>query len=78
MSLGHNLIGDSNGCEMDASGSDLGGNAGLEPLRSNGGPTETHALKRSSKAIDAGPNDAPNTDQRGVKRHDPDIGAYER
>ena len=77
-SLGHNLIGSENGCDMDAAGSDLGGNAGLEPLRSNGGPTKTHALKRNSRAIDEGPNDAPGKDQRGVKRQDPDIGAYER
>jgi CSLREA domain-containing protein len=78
MSLGHNLIGSDNGCEMGDVNSDLGGNAGLEPLRSNGGPTETHALKRSSKAIDKGPPDAPRKDQRGVRRSDPDVGSFER
>lgn len=78
MSMGHNLIGSDNGCEMGAVGSDLGGNAGLEPLRPNGGPTETHALKRSSKAIDKGSPDAPRKDQRGVRRSDPDIGSFER
>jgi hypothetical protein len=77
-SLGHNLIGSDNGCDSGAVGSDLGGNAGLEPLRSNGGPTDTHALKRGSKAVDAGPSDAPRRDQRGVRRHDPDIGSFER
>jgi hypothetical protein len=78
MSLGHNLIGDPNGCDMGAVGSDLGGNAGLKPLQSNGGPTKTHALKPGSQAVDAGPNDAPSKDQRGVRRHNPDIGSYER
>jgi CSLREA domain-containing protein len=78
MSLGHNLIGTDNGCDFGERGSDLGGNAGLEPLRSNGGPTKTHALRRSSRAIDEGPPDAPRKDQRGVRRRDPDIGSYER
>jgi len=59
-------------------GSDLGGSAGLEPLRRNGGPTKTHALRRSSRAIDKGPPDAPRKDQRGVRRRDPDIGSFER
>ena len=77
-SLGHNLIGSDNGCDTDAVASDLIGNADLEPLRPNGGPTKTHALKRSSRAIDKGPPDAPRKDQRGVRRRDPDIGSYER
>jgi len=77
-SLGHNLIGSDNGCDFGELGSDLGGSAGLEPLRRNSGPTDTHALRRSSKAIDKGPPDAPRKDQRGVRRQDPDIGSYER
>ena len=78
MSLGHNLIGSDNGCEMEAAGSDLEGNAALRPLRRNGGLTETHALKSGSRAIDKGPQDAPPRDQRGVRRRDPDIGSFER
>lgn len=78
-SLGHNLIGDPNGCDgMDARPSDIFGNPGLGPLRRNGGPTQTHALRQSSRAIDKGPPDAPRRDQRGVRRDDPDIGSFER
>jgi hypothetical protein len=51
----------------------------LGPLRDNGGPTRTIALLAGSPAIgaaDAGKT--PARDQRGVKRTDPDLGAYER
>lgn len=48
-------------------------------LRDNGGPTPTIALLSGSPAIGAaGPGKAPARDQRGVKRTDPDLGAYER
>ena len=51
----------------------------LGPLRDNGGPTPTIALLAGSPAIGAaGPGKAPARDQRGVKRTDPDLGAYER
>jgi hypothetical protein len=51
----------------------------LGPLRANGGPTPTIALLAGSPAIGAaGPGKAPARDQRGVKRTDPDLGAYER
>jgi len=51
----------------------------LGPLRNNGGPTPTIALLTGSPAIGAaGPGKAPARDQRGVKRTDPDLGAYER
>jgi predicted outer membrane repeat protein len=50
----------------------------LGELRDNGGPTETHALGRRSKAINHAGGDAPPRDQRGHKRHNPDIGAFER
>ncbi|MEA2419198.1 MAG: hypothetical protein QOE60_1404, partial [Thermoleophilaceae bacterium] len=50
----------------------------LGPLRSNGGPTQTIALLAGSPAIGAaGPGKTPARDQRGVKRTDPDLGAYE-
>ncbi|MEA2401091.1 MAG: hypothetical protein QOK00_1494 [Thermoleophilaceae bacterium] len=51
----------------------------LGPLGSNGGPTPTVALLAGSPAIGAaGPGKTPARDQRGVKRTDPDLGAYER
>ena len=55
----------------------------LGPLRSNGGPTQTHALLSRSPAIDTGNNSANLTgDQRGaayprVSGPSADIGAYE-
>lgn len=77
-SLGHNLIGDPDGSVMDTKASDRSGDPGLGPLRRNGGPTQTHALMPASQAINRGPPDAPGRDQRGVRREDPDIGAFER
>jgi hypothetical protein len=50
----------------------------LGKLRNNGGPTKTLALGRGSKAINHAGSDAPKRDQRGVRRRNPDIGAYER
>jgi CSLREA domain-containing protein len=47
-------------------------------LAANGGPTKTIALRKGSPAINQAGADAPKRDQRGVKRVDPDIGAYER
>ncbi|MEQ1606173.1 MAG: carboxypeptidase-like regulatory domain-containing protein [Pyrinomonadaceae bacterium] len=43
----------------------LNAQAGLAPLASNGGPTQTHALLPASQAIDAGMSFASATDQRG-------------
>ena len=87
-SLGHNLIGATNG-SSGWRASDLKGsvatptNALLGPLQDNGGPTPTLALLPGSRAIDAGDDTATNslaTDQRGLLRlygiH-VDIGAYE-
>jgi CSLREA domain-containing protein len=50
----------------------------LGPLGSNGGPTPTIALLAGSPAIGAAIGKAPTRDQRGTKRTDPDLGAYER
>jgi len=88
-SAGYNLIGNTTGCVIggDLTGTILGSDARLEPLADNGGPTETHALRPSSPAVDAG-NDlaAPAIDQRGTARPTDgnrdrvpvsDIGAYE-
>lgn len=54
-------------------------NPRLGPLRDNGGPTPTIALLSGSPAIGAaGAGKTPARDQRGVKRTDRDLGAYER
>jgi hypothetical protein len=86
-SLGHNLIGATNGSSGFTATGDLVGSAALlldplvGPLTNNGGLTLTMALLPGSPAIDAGsPVGVPPTDQRGVTRpYGPavDIGAYE-
>ncbi len=48
----------------------------IGPLKHKGGPTKTIPLQAGSPAIDG--TNPPDTDQRGVLRNDPDIGAYER
>jgi trimeric autotransporter adhesin len=54
-------------------------NPRIGALRDNGGPTPTIGLLSGSPAIGAaGPGKAPARDQRGVKRSDPDLGAFER
>lgn len=55
-SLDYNLIGDTTGCALigQTARNVTGAPAGLQPLADNGGPTDTHALLRSSPAIDAG------------------------
>ena len=79
---GHNLIGNTTGCNISAGiGDKLGSNtipinANLGPLTNNGGPTLTFTLLAGSPAIDAGsPATAGSgsgaceaTDQRGVVR----------
>jgi hypothetical protein len=71
------------------SGTDIVPNAAttgiLGPLKNNGGPTQTHALKVGSPAVNAIPSSDPactGTDQRGVVRPQPpggncDIGSFE-
>lgn len=52
----------------------------MGPLANNGGRTMTHALLAGSRAIDAGVNPCPPTDQRGVSRpqgNGCDCGAFE-
>jgi hypothetical protein len=87
LSLGHNLIGATDGSSGFPMSGDLVGSSAfpldpkLGPLTNNGGPTLTMALLPGSPAIDAGDNaSAPPTDQRGVVRPYGvacDIGAYE-
>jgi hypothetical protein len=50
----------------------------LGPLARNGGPTATVALLPGSPAIGAAVGKAPKLDQRGIRRKDADLGAYER
>jgi CSLREA domain-containing protein len=86
LSLGHNLIGNADGCIVPTP-SDIAGALStpieplLGPLAENGGPTLTHALLANSPAIDAGGIEAClETDQRGVLRPQGfacDIGAFE-
>ena len=79
VSLGHNLIGNPDGCTGFGATDLFGGKLGLGKLADNGGPTKTIALMKGSRAIGRAEPDAVRVDQRGVKRgNKPDIGAYER
>ena len=79
-SLGHNLE-TGHSCGLTAQGDLVNTSGLLQPLRDNGGPTWTHALRTDSPAIDAADLGAcPKTDQRGVIRpygSGCDIGAFE-
>lgn len=87
VSLGHNLIGVSDGSSGFTAAGDLAGSAAspidpkLGPLATNGGLTLTVALLSGSPAIDSGATTgAPDTDQRGIARpqgRGVDIGFYE-
>jgi Right handed beta helix region/RTX calcium-binding nonapeptide repeat (4 copies) len=72
------LIGDTGNSDIiDEGGNFFDVDPKLKPLKDNGGPTDTHAFKKSP-AKNAGPSDAPSKDQRGAPRKgQPDIGAYE-
>lgn len=74
---GVNLLTDVTGCS--GFGSDIvTSTPKLGPLAANGGPTKTIALRAGSPAIGKAGSGSPPRDQRGVKRVDPDIGAFER
>jgi len=76
-SLGHNLIGNANGCDyQSAAGDIINRKAEMLRLGYNGGPTWTHALKTKSPAVNKGAG-CPKADQRGVIRLKCDIGAWE-
>jgi predicted outer membrane repeat protein len=71
------LVGDPDNHTISGSTNLLDVDPNLKPLKNNGGPTDTHAFKKSP-AKNAGPDDAPNQDQRGAPRKGKaDIGAYE-
>ena len=80
ISDGHNLATDGScglGEDTDLEGVD---DPGIGALADNGGATDTHALDDDSPAVDAGPDECDDTDQRGVERPQGqacDIGAYE-
>jgi CSLREA domain-containing protein len=84
-STGYNFLGNTSGCTMaPTTGDQIGVDPQLRPLANNGGPGETHAIKKNSPARDGG-NPAPPgsggtaceaTDERGVPRNC-DAGAYE-
>jgi len=77
---GNNLLTDAADCpHFNAPGDMVRSQAGIGPLRDNGGPTKTIALRPGSPALNEAGRDAPKRDQRGRKRGPrPDIGAYER
>jgi CSLREA domain-containing protein len=79
LGAGVNLVTTTNQGQCSESPPIVAANPRLGPLGSNGGPTPTIALLAGSPAIGAaGPGKTPARDQRGVKRTDPDLGAYER
>jgi hypothetical protein len=74
------LIGDTDGATglSDEGGNLLGVDPKLKPLKNNGGPTDTHALKKSPAKNKLPKSQTPKSDQRGAKRKGKgDIGAYE-
>ena len=83
-SLGDNVEGGpTNDCKILPLGGDVLGNPRLRGLQDNGGPTFTHAIRRSSPArnlVSAGANYCGGSDQRGVPRpqgNGCDAGGYE-
>jgi CSLREA domain-containing protein len=76
---GNVLSTDDNCSAFDGPGDIVRPNPKLGPLKANGGPTATIALKQGSPAIGQARRDAPGRDQRGRKRDsNPDAGAFER
>ncbi len=79
----HNLLSQSAGCLLEGTWalSIVDEPAGLQPAADNGGPTLTCALSEESAALDQGPMDCGEIDQRGAARPQGpacDIGAFER
>jgi hypothetical protein len=78
LGTGVNLITTTNQGSCSAATPIVAANPRLGPLARNGGPTATVALLSGSPAIGAAVGKAPKFDQRGVRRKNPDLGAYER
>ncbi len=79
LSLGHNLLTTRFACEgFTKTGDRVRANPKIGNLGRHGGPTATIPLLKGSPALNRADGSAPKRDQRGVKRRDPDIGAYER
>lgn len=79
VSLGRNIE-DGDSCELTAAGDRPRTEPLLLPLADNGGPTDTHAPRPTSPAVDAAA-DCPPADQRGVLRPQGgacDVGSIER
>jgi RTX calcium-binding nonapeptide repeat (4 copies) len=76
--ISFSLVGDVGSSDLeDEGGNLLDVDPNLRPLKNNGGPTNTHAFKKSA-AKNKGLSGAPKQDQRGAPRKgQPDIGAYE-
>jgi hypothetical protein len=78
-SLGVNLLTNPTGCTgLTGSPNIFTSDPKLGKLKDNGGPTKTIELKKHSPAINNAGSGSPKRDQRGEKRHNPDIGAFER
>jgi CSLREA domain-containing protein len=78
LGTGINLISTTNQGSCSAGTPIVAANPRLGPLARNGGPTLTVALLSGSPALGAAVGRSPRYDQRGVRRKDPDLGAYER
>jgi hypothetical protein len=78
LGTGVNLITSTNQGSCSAATPIVAANPRLGPLARNGGPTATVALLSGGPAIGAAVGKAPKFDQRGIRRKDPDLGAYER
>jgi CSLREA domain-containing protein len=77
-SAGVNLLTSLSGCTGFGPPNIVTSDPKLGSLHDNGGPTKTIALHKHSKAINHAGSGSPKRDQRGVKRHNPDIGAFEK
>jgi Right handed beta helix region/RTX calcium-binding nonapeptide repeat (4 copies) len=69
---------DTDGDPITGPGNILGVDPKLKPLKDNGGPTDTHAFKKSPAKNKIPKGQTPKSDQRGAPRKGKgDIGAYE-
>jgi hypothetical protein len=77
-SFSFSLVGDPDDHVISGSTNILGVDPKLKPLKNNGGPTDTHAFKKSPVKNKIPKGETPKADQRGAPRKGKgDIGAYE-